>query len=151
MPNEREPTWSEIGVIAQAVAVLINRADLSHDLLAELAGPLLRRLATMGERIMSDPHGDSDGDAREVHLCTPTDVGWWWIRVYCETWTQGKPGRVVRWSVVQVYRLCDELCAMVDGQAHTVLSVATERWGPRIAEPASDPEDRPDPWAPCGD
>lgn len=64
MSSEQEPTWSDIGVVAEAVSVLTNRADLSHDLLVELAGPLLRRLAIMGDRIMLDPHGDSDA-ARE--------------------------------------------------------------------------------------
>lgn len=62
MTDKREPTWSEIGVIAEAVSVLTNREDLPHDLLVELTGPLLRRLAIMGERIIQDPHGDSEAE-----------------------------------------------------------------------------------------
>jgi hypothetical protein len=58
-PGETEPTWTDIGTLAQAIAVLTTHADLSHDLLVELGGPLLRRLASMSDAIMRDPHGDS--------------------------------------------------------------------------------------------
>lgn len=54
------PTWSEIAAIASAVDKLISGADLSHDLLVELASPLLRRLEIMHAQILLDPHGDSE-------------------------------------------------------------------------------------------
>jgi hypothetical protein len=59
MPQQ-EPTWCDIGAVAESIYVLTKHADLPHDLLVELAGPAIRRLATMGERILTDPHGDSE-------------------------------------------------------------------------------------------
>ena len=58
MPK-KEPTWCDIGAVAESIYALTKHADLSHDLLVELAGPALRRLAVMGARIMTDPHGDA--------------------------------------------------------------------------------------------
>ncbi len=57
--NEPAPTWEDIGTLAEAVFVLAKHADLPHDLMVELAGPSLRRLAIMTEQIMLDPHGES--------------------------------------------------------------------------------------------
>jgi hypothetical protein len=57
---KHEPTWTDVGAIAEAVFVLTRSADLPHDLLVELALPSIRRLALMGEQLLADPHGDGE-------------------------------------------------------------------------------------------
>jgi hypothetical protein len=60
VPSKHEPTWTDVGAIAEAVFVLTRSADLPHDLLIELALPSIRRLAVMGEQLLADPHGDGE-------------------------------------------------------------------------------------------
>jgi hypothetical protein len=60
-PNH-EPTWDDVGAIASAIVALTRGADLPHDDIVELALPLIRRLAAMGESLLLDPHGDGYDD-----------------------------------------------------------------------------------------
>jgi len=69
-----DPTWTEVGAIAEAIVALTKHADLSHDLLIELALPAIRRLAAMGERLSTDPHGDSDPCCAEGTTTEPVSA-----------------------------------------------------------------------------
>lgn len=70
------PTWHEVGSLCEAAHVLITRADLSHDLLVEMASPMLRRVGLMHQELLLDPHGDSDIDEPAADDPDPSVVHW---------------------------------------------------------------------------
>ncbi len=58
MPDQ-EPTWDMIGSLAHAVFML-TQANITHDQLVRLAGPIIREIESMREIMESDPYGDAD-------------------------------------------------------------------------------------------
>jgi hypothetical protein len=65
--------------MASAIVALTRGADLPHDDLVELGLPLIRRIAAMGEQLMTDPHGDGyeadDGSSpRTWRMYTPDET-----------------------------------------------------------------------------